>query len=41
MYAALATSWNLVGGYTGYISLGHVAFFGAGAHTVAILFTTP
>jgi branched-chain amino acid transport system permease protein len=39
MYAALATSWNLVGGYTGYISLGHVAFFGAGAYTVAILFT--
>jgi branched-chain amino acid transport system permease protein len=39
MYAALATSWNLIGGYTGYVSLGHVAFFGVGAYTVAILFT--
>ena len=24
-YAALATSWNFVGGFTGYMSLGHVA----------------
>ena len=32
MYAALATSWNLFGGYTGYISLGNVAFFGLGAY---------
>ena len=39
MYAALATSWNLVGGFTGYISLGNVAFFGLGAYAVAILFT--
>jgi len=39
MYAALATAWNLVGGYSGYISLGHVAFFGAGAYTIAITFT--
>jgi branched-chain amino acid transport system permease protein len=39
MYAALATSWNVVGGYTGYISLGNVAFFGLGAYAVAILFT--
>ncbi len=34
MYAALATAWNLVGGYTGYISLGHAAFFGVGAYAV-------
>ncbi len=39
MYAALATAWNLVGGYSGYISLGHVAFFGIGAYAIAILFT--
>ena len=39
MYATLATAWNLIGGYSGYISLGNVAFFGAGAYAVAILFT--
>src|SRR5262249_45578031 len=29
MYAGLATAWNIIGGYTGYVSLGHAAFFGA------------
>ncbi len=38
MYAALASAWNVVG-YSGYISLGHAAFFGAGAYAVAIAFT--
>jgi branched-chain amino acid transport system permease protein len=38
MYAALASSWNLVGGFAGYPSLGHAAFFGVGAYTVALLF---
>ena len=38
MYAALATSWNLFSGYTGYITLGQVAFFGLGAYTLAITF---
>ena len=38
MYAALATSWNLFSGYTGYITLGQVAFFGLGAYTLAIAF---
>ncbi len=33
---ALAQSWNLVGGYTGLISLGHAAFFGIGAYSAAI-----
>ena len=40
MYAALATAWNLFAGYSGYISLGHVAFFGMGAYTLANVFTT-
>jgi branched-chain amino acid transport system permease protein len=40
MYCALATAWNLFAGYSGYISLGHVAFFGLGAYTVANLFST-
>jgi branched-chain amino acid transport system permease protein len=38
MYATLATSWNLFSGYTGYITLGQVAFFGLGAYTLAITF---
>ena len=38
MYAALATAWNLIGGFSGYLSLGHVAFFGIGAYANAIAF---
>ena len=38
MYAGLASAWNLLGGYSGYVSLGHVAFFGIGAYAVAIAF---
>src|SRR5204863_3913198 len=38
MYAALATAWNMFSGYSGYISLGQVAFFGLGAYTLAITF---
>ena len=37
MWIALAGSWNLISGLTGYVSFGHVAFFGAGAYTAAIL----
>ena len=29
--AALATSWNILGGFAGQVSLGHAAFFGLGA----------
>jgi branched-chain amino acid transport system permease protein len=36
MYAVLATAWNLIGGYAGYISLGHVSFFGVGAYAIAV-----
>lgn len=39
MYVGLAVSWNLLGGYTGYISLGHVAFFGLGAYFAALTST--
>jgi branched-chain amino acid transport system permease protein len=38
MYAALATAWNLIGGFSGYLSLGHVAFFGMGAYANAVAF---
>jgi branched-chain amino acid transport system permease protein len=37
MWIALAQSWNLMSGLTGYVSFGHVAFFGTGAYTTAIL----
>jgi branched-chain amino acid transport system permease protein len=33
----LAYAWNLLGGYTGYISFGQVAFFGIGGYTTAML----
>jgi len=39
MYAALSSSWNIVGGYAGYPSLGHAAFFGIGAYAVGITFS--
>jgi branched-chain amino acid transport system permease protein len=37
MYVGLATAWNIMGGYTGYISLGHAAFFGFGAYVLGLL----
>lgn len=36
LFATMATSWNIMGGYTGYKSLGHSAFYGLGAYLVAI-----
>ena len=37
MYIGLATAWNIMGGYTGYISLGHAGFFGFGAYALGLL----
>jgi branched-chain amino acid transport system permease protein len=37
MWIALAESWNIISGLTGYVSFGHVAFFGVGAYATAIL----
>ena len=39
-WVALAQSWNLISGLTGYVSFGHVAFFGTGAYATGILVTT-
>ncbi len=36
MAAVLASSWNIIGGYAGYVSLGHAAFFGLGGYLVAL-----
>ena len=41
IFAILAVSLNLVIGYTGLLSLAHVAFFGIGAYSVAVLTTQP
>jgi branched-chain amino acid transport system permease protein len=38
-YAVLSTAWNFVGGFTGYISLGHGALSGLGAYGTALLVT--
>ena len=38
-YALTATGWNFVGGFTGYISLGHAAYWGLGAYSTALLIT--
>src|SRR6516164_5656855 len=32
LYAIAASSWNIVGGYAGQMSVGHVVFFGCGAY---------
>ncbi|MGH3328887.1 MAG: branched-chain amino acid ABC transporter permease [Streptomycetales bacterium] len=37
MFVALAQSWNLIGGYTGYACFGQVVFFGLGGYTTAVL----
>ena len=36
-WIVLATSWNILSGYSGYFSFGHGAFFGAGVYTTAVL----
>ncbi|WP_127090514.1 branched-chain amino acid ABC transporter permease [Aquabacter cavernae] len=36
-YVALATGWNVLGGYAGYINFGAAAFYGVGAYTGALL----
>ncbi|MBE1491617.1 branched-chain amino acid ABC transporter permease [Plantactinospora soyae] len=35
-YAVLSTSWNFVGGFTGYISLGHGALAGLGGYATGL-----
>lgn len=39
MWIALTESWIILSGYTGYISLGHSAFFGLGAYFMAMTWT--
>jgi branched-chain amino acid transport system permease protein len=37
LFAAMAQSWNIVGGLANQTSLGHAAFFGIGAYTSTVL----
>src|SRR6201997_82727 len=36
-YIALATAWNILGGYTGYVNFGTAAFFALGAYSTVVL----
>jgi branched-chain amino acid transport system permease protein len=37
IFMAAATAWNGFCGYSGYVSIGHAVFFGAGAYTLALI----
>ena len=37
--AISASAWNIVGGYAGQVSVGHVVYFGAGAYASLVVFT--
>lgn len=37
LLAIQSVSWNIISGYTGYVSLGHSVFLGIGAYTTGIL----
>ena len=36
-WAYLGNAWNIMGGYTGLFSFGHVMFYGIGAYTSTVL----
>jgi branched-chain amino acid transport system permease protein len=36
-YVVLATAWNILGGYTGYVNFGSAGFFALGAYTAVLL----
>ena len=36
-YIVLATAWNILGGYTGYVNFGSAAFFALGAYASVFL----
>jgi branched-chain amino acid transport system permease protein len=37
-YVVMASGWNILGGYTGYISLGHNVFFAVGGYFAGMIF---
>lgn len=38
MYVTMASGWNILGGFTGYISLGHSVFFAVGGYFAGMIF---
>jgi branched-chain amino acid transport system permease protein len=36
-YVVMATAWNILGGYTGYVNFGTAGFFAMGAYTAVVL----
>jgi branched-chain amino acid transport system permease protein len=39
-YVVLATAWNILGGYTGYVNFGSAAFFAVGVYTTVVIHKT-
>jgi len=39
-FVALATAWNILGGYAGYVNFGVAAFFATGVYTSVIIYKT-
>src|SRR5881392_68833 len=39
-YIVIATAWNILGGYAGYVNFGTPAFFALGAYTAVFLIRT-
>src|SRR5207247_7436065 len=37
-FVILATAWNILGGYTGYVNFGSAAFFAIGAYTTVFFY---
>ena len=37
-FIILATAWNILGGYTGYVNFGSAAFFAVGAYSTVFLY---
>ncbi|MBN9582300.1 MAG: branched-chain amino acid ABC transporter permease [Afipia sp.] len=39
-FVALATAWNILGGYAGYVNFGVAGFFGVGVYTSVVIYKT-
>ena len=37
IFAAATSGWNILSGYSGYVALGHAAYFGIGAYALALM----
>ena len=39
-FVVLATAWNILGGYAGYVNFGTAAFFAIGCYTTVVIYKT-